>query len=124
VDVNTLIDMLWSKDVRNACQEIEDIKDPVVVDRLIDLLERRSEFIEKTMKRYYETWQGKRLLHSFNDIATSDFTEIQIRAIRIFGKFGGEKAVAYLKTMTDNDPDSDVREDASRYLRRLQETSK
>ena len=120
-DVNGLIEMLWSRDCRDAASALEKIDDPGIVDHLISFLQRRSEFMAWDMKRYEELWADNPGMINYRDAALADFQSIQFPAIRIFQKFGGEKAAAQLERMADNDPDSDVQEDAARAWRRLQE---
>ena len=120
-DVKGLIEMLWSKDVRDAASALEKIDDPGVVDPLIDFLGRRSEFMAWDMKRYEELWADNPGMIDYRDAALADYQTIQFSAIRVFQKFGGESAAAQLEKMADNDPDSDVCEDAGRAWRRLQE---
>lgn len=123
-DVNGLIELLWTGDGRDAASALEKVDDPAIVDPLIDFLERRSEFMEKDMNRYRELWRDNPGIIDYKDAALADYQAVQFPAMRIFQKFGGERAAAYLERMADRDPDSDVREDAGRAWRRLQEKQK
>ena len=120
-DVNGLIGKLWSRDVRDVANALERIDDRGVVDPLIDFLKRRSEFMEWDMNRYKELWSDSPGMIDYKDSTLADYQSVQFSAMRIFEKFGGENAMKYLEYMADNDPDSDVCNDAARSLRRLQE---
>ncbi len=120
-DFKDLIEMLWSRDCRDAASALERIDDPGVVDPLIDFLRRRSEFMQWDMKRYEDLWSDNPGMIDYRDAALADFQSVQFPAIRIFEKFGGEAAEKCLEHMADSDPDSDVCNDAGNALRRLQE---
>lgn len=132
-DVEGLIEMLWSSDVKDhssalgniedTVRAIEKIDDSTVVDSLIDFLERRDQFTEKVINRYIELWRDRPYMTAdqARDAALAKYQTVQFSAIRIFEKFGGERAAAYLRRMADSDPDSDVRNDADNAWQRLQE---
>lgn len=120
-DSDGLMEMLWSRDCRDAASALERIDDPAVVEPLIHFLRRRSEFMAWDMKRYEDLWADNPGMIDYRDAALADFQSVQFPAIRIFEKFGGEAAQNYLEHMSASDPDSDVCRDAGKALRRLQE---
>lgn len=117
-DVIRLIEMLKSRDARNAAIALEKIDDARVVDLLMEFLERRSEFMETAMNRYRDLWENNPAMN-YRDWARADYQWIQFSAIRIFEKFGGASATAYLEKMVD-DLDLDIETSARRALQRLQ----
>ena len=119
-EVKGLAEMLWTKDVRDAASALVKIDDPSVVEPLVDFLGRRSEFMAWDMNRYEELWADNPRMINSQDAALADYQTVQFSAMRIFRKFGGERAAAQLERMADSDPDSDVQEDAARAWRRLQ----
>lgn len=132
-DAKGLVEMFWSHDVQDhstalgniedAARAIEKIDDPSVVDPLIDFLGRRNEFMEKVINRYLELWSDRPYMSAeqAKDSALAKYQTVQFSAIRIFEKFGGERAAGYLRRMADSDPDSDVRNDADNAWQRLKE---
>ncbi len=132
-DVKGVIEMFWSRDtqdhssalgnIEDAARAIEKIDDPGVVEPLIDFLGRRKEFTDAVINRYLELWSDRPYMSAeqAKDSALAKYQTIQFAAIRIFEKFGGEKAAAQLRRMAGSDPDSDVRDDAENAWQRLQE---
>ena len=132
-DAKGLTEMLWSNDVQDhptalqnieeAVRALEKVDDPSAVDGLIDFLGRRSEFMEKLINRYIDLWSDRPYMTAdqAKDSALAKYQTVQFSAIRIFEKFGGERAAGYLRRMADSDPDSDVRNDADNAWQCLQE---